>query len=85
MSENTGIPKGWTYKRLLREFWHKLPVAWIKEGTSSLQCLCPNCSYGNGYNEPFLSAHFTEVIRVCPTCKTKFVALVTGQIGTHIE
>lgn len=78
MTEITaGIPAKWKYK-----WWWKgiiprrYPVAWIYEGTMAIQCLCPHCLYARGYNEPIIAGACDEKLVTCPTCKTKFIALV---------
>lgn len=53
-----------------------LPFGWIVEGTGSIQCLCPYCDYGKGYNAPFIAASPVQAIRECETCKRSFLALV---------
>ena len=73
------IPENWKYEVTTIRNWPfitKLPVCWIVEGTSQLQCLCPNCEYGKGYNEPFIFEVTEKKVLECPSCKIKFIGLV---------
>lgn len=72
------IPDEWRYETHLINKWPfitKLPVAWVLEGTSTIQCLCPYCDYGKGYNEPFLTINATKKVLTCPTCNNQFIGI----------
>lgn len=71
------IPEDWTYKRI-GLFGKKLPVAWIVEGTMSLQSCCPSCEYGRGYAESFIYGQASMVKRTCKACNTDFISLSSG-------
>jgi hypothetical protein len=49
----------------------------IIEGSSTLQCACPVCNYGEGYCESFLSTDPQLVTLTCKTCGVKFVGLIS--------
>lgn len=65
-----GIPDDWEYTIIT-----KIPVGWIVEGTSTLQCLCPYCAYGEGYNEPIIYGQAFPQKKKCKKCGTVFLAL----------
>lgn len=73
------IPEDWSYQNVRSHkvlgFWpvyKRLPVAWIVEGTSTLQCLCPYCEYGEGYNGTFIAGRSPPTELHCDTCGTDF-------------
>ena len=70
-ADQKGIPKDWKRTKLT-----KIPVGWIVEGTSTVQCLCPYCRYGEGYNKPVIYGVARPGYRTCSKCGTKFLALV---------
>lgn len=73
--DEDGITDGWTYVNVGKWWWRRrLPAAWIVEGTMSIQCLCPYCAYGTGYNEPILIPELNSDIKIlkCKKCKTEF-------------
>lgn len=70
------IPNDWEYIRTGIFFLKKLPVAWICSDYGPLQCLCPYCSYGDGYNKPIIAGFTVKKVVVCHKCNTKFMALV---------
>jgi hypothetical protein len=71
------IPKDWEYIRPnFFVFWKKIPVAWICNDYGQLQCLCPNCDYGKGYNKPIVNGRGKTKVEICKTCNTKFMAIV---------
>ena len=74
------VPAGWMYvwRPSILNWARKLPLAWIQEGTSTIQCLCPSCDYAQGYNEAFHAVGYKERIATCKSCGTTFVALVTN-------
>lgn len=79
---NKGIPKDWQYKRVFSHrvigifpVYKQLPVAWVVEGTSQIQCLCPYCEYGEGYNEPITAVFYKLAILQCKVCNTEFYGM----------
>lgn len=78
--DETGIPDDWEYYRVkvtlpwwrFNTAFRKYPVAWIVEGTNSLQCLCPNCAYAKGYNRPIMQIGTYMQVLHCETCGTDF-------------
>jgi len=68
-----GIPHDWPRTKLTRR-----PLGWIVEGTSTIQCLCPFCKYGEGYNRPIIYGVAGPDYRTCEKCGTKFLALVNN-------
>ena len=77
------IPDGWSKDVVWKKIWWifkipvKLPVAWIVEGTMSLQCCCPHCEYGEGYSDSFIYGQANKEVVKCDKCGTEFVGLVT--------
>lgn len=63
------LPADWPHRG-------RLPLAWIVEGTATLQCLCPYCDYAKGYNQSIALPLSTEQKAYCPTCGNEFLALV---------
>ena len=53
-----------------------LPHGRVVEGPWTIQCVCPQCAYGTGYNEPFLASVYEIEPRRCKTCGLLFSACV---------
>ena len=76
------IEKEWSYKWAW--FWkypflRKLPFAWIVEGTSQIQCLCPSCDYAKGYNKPISLVFDIKAVLHCDRCDLDFYGLKLGE------
>lgn len=54
----------------------ELPQGRVVEGPYTIQCVCPVCPYGTGYNEPFLASVYEQQPVTCPTCRLQFMGLV---------
>lgn len=53
-----------------------LPNANIVEGTMTIQCCCPVCEYGDGYNKSILVYPLSRLaLLTCKTCGTRFLGL----------
>lgn len=48
-----------------------------KMNGSLLKSICPLCETGKGYSKPFYLSEAIEVKATCPTCGTRFIALMT--------
>ncbi len=77
------IPDDWSYETEVVWNWSwrwpfrtktetKTPHAWVLEGTSQIQCMCPNCEYGRGYNEAISGVFDTLKYLKCDKCDTEF-------------
>jgi hypothetical protein len=53
-----------------------LPKGRVIEGPWTIQCVCPACPYGTGYNEPFLASVYEQQPVTCLTCQLTFMGLV---------
>jgi hypothetical protein len=53
-----------------------IPNGRIVEGPWTIQCVCPVCPYGTGYNEPILRAVYERRPVTCLTCQLTFMGLV---------
>ena len=62
------IPEDWKYT-------DGYPEAWIREWCCAIQCVCPYCSYGYGYNECILPFNNVKKLVKCETCDTEFWAI----------
>ena len=76
-----GIPSDWEYSHIgIWPFRRKIPHAWIVEGTSQIQCLCPACEYGRGYNEAIGVGPLNSKpkVLICKTCNSEFLGVTLG-------
>lgn len=53
----------------------------IIEGTSSLQCICPVCDYGDGYVSNVVPVAASPHTVKCSTCKTTFLSIGINETG----
>lgn len=56
------------------------PDGVVYEGTSSLQCGCPVCAYGEGWLSSFVPAAASIRLVQCQKCGTWFRALTHGPV-----